>query len=153
MSIGYPLQTGEEIVEWRGQLCMNLFFSLLLNELVQLGYHYQELDVFVEKEGVPVIDPSESQRSVYRRALAAGISGLIFLMHSLKDIPIRASASLSRSCAEDPTTSSFRCHACHSLNPSFSPRLPSSVTLTGRCSSVFPGVASTDSSPAAQNCV
>lgn len=52
-----------------------LRFRVLLNELVQLGYHYQALDVFVENEGMPLTDTSQSDRSIYRRALAAGISG------------------------------------------------------------------------------
>lgn len=52
-----------------------LRFSVLLNGLVQLGYHYQALDVFVENEGMPMTDDSQSGRSIYRRALAAGISG------------------------------------------------------------------------------
>lgn len=43
--------------------------------MVQLGFHYQALETFVEEEGVPLIDPSEIQRSIYRRALAAGIAG------------------------------------------------------------------------------
>eukprot|EP00210_Caulerpa_lentillifera_P000039 g38.t1 len=49
---------------------------VLLNELVQLGYHYQALDVFVENEGMPITESSQFNRSIYRRALAAGISEL-----------------------------------------------------------------------------
>lgn len=52
-----------------------------LNELVTLGYHYKAINAFVEHEGMAYKHERE-EMSTYRRALAAGITGIHSFIHS-----------------------------------------------------------------------
>ena len=95
---------------------------------MHLGYHYQALDVYVEEEGGPVVGAVDAQRSVYRRALAAGIAGS---EHSLAMDRVvlmlfvdRIAAGLSRGGLEDSETSVHRSDARSPFHPSFLDRLP-----------------------------